>query len=694
MLDLDFRTDVLSDLSSSLSREWLETNGLGSFASCSLSGAMTRRYHGLLVCATVPPVGRLQLVSKVAETIRVGDTSFELDTNLYPGAVHPTGHRHAVEASVRPFPSFVFRAGGVRLEKTVFMPREHQATVCVYSVAEAPGPVLLQLRLLLGCRDFHALTSQNPALDPRPRHLGDGHLVFEPYPRVPPIHVYFDAGEFHPSPCWFRNLEYPVERQRGLPCHEDNWSPGSVVVPLGTGRSVGIIFSAGPFGRWTPGARAVEPDSGHDSAVEGRQTQPAPADPDARSLMRLELKRREKAAGPFAGKGGLLEALARASEHFLVRRGEGHSIIAGYPWFEDWGRDTFISLPGLTLTMEKPELAAEILAEFAGFLKGGLLPNRFPDFAETPDYNTVDAPLWFIHAAGRYLESTDDLEGLCVNFLPAMDAIVSAFRAGTDFGIKMDSDGLLAAGADGLQLTWMDAKVGGRVITPRRGKPVEIQALWYNALRTLEAIACELGQSSRARSLETLADRVRASFLAKFWDEERGCCRDVVDDPNLNGQSDPSLRPNQLFAASLPYPLLDAGAARRMTDVVRDKLLTPRGLRTLSPDDPRYVAHYRGGPESRDAAYHNGVVWPWLLGAYCDALVRAHGGWKPEVAKEVGALLRGLETHLAEAGLGFVAEIFEPEPPFEPAGCIAQAWSVAELLRVAAELDRHLVAGD
>ncbi len=339
--------------------------------------------------------------------------------------------------------------------------------------------------------------------------------------------------------------------------------------------------------------------------------------------------------------------------------------------------------------MERQAIAAEVLAEFARFVKDGMLPNRFPDFAAEPEYNSVDAPLWFIHAAGRFLEASDDLEEVRDRFLPVMEAIVDAYRQGTRFGIRMDDDGLIAAGEPGMQLTWMDARHDGIVFTPRHGKPVEIQALWHSALCTLEAIHYELDNPTRAHEYGSLAARVRESFLEKFWIEEAGYCHDVVDDPNRDGRSDRSLRPNQLFAASLPYPLLDAGRARRMVDAVRARLLTPAGLRTLSPVDPGYIAHYRGGPAERDAAYHNGTVWPWLLGAYCDALVTASSGWQPAALTEIRAIQAGFEKHLSEAGLGGISEIFEPESPYSPAGCTHQAWSVAELLRLAAEVDKH-----
>jgi predicted glycogen debranching enzyme len=417
---------------------------------------------------------------------------------------------------------------------------------------------------------------------------------------------------------------------------------------------------------------------------------PAPAKaPSASALLESEERRRKCLAGPFEGKGGLLESLAVASDRFLVRRSPGHSVLAGYPWFEDWGRDTFISLPGLALTMGRHAIAAEVLAEFARFVKDGMLPNRFPDFAAEPEYNSVDAPLWFIHSAGRFLEASDDLEEVRDRFLPVMEAIVDSYRDGTRYGIAMDEDGLIAAGEPGMQLTWMDARYDGVVFTPRHGKPVEIQALWHSALCTLEAIHYELDNPTRAHEYGALAARVRESFLRKFWREEAGICHDVVDDPNLDGASDPSLRPNQLFAAALPYPLLDAARTRRMLEAVRAKLLTPVGLRTLSPTESGYLARYQGGPAERDAAYHNGTVWPWLLGAYCDAVVTANSGWQPAALTEIRAILAGFEKHLSEAGLGGISEIFEPEPPYTPVGCTHQAWSVAELLRIAAEVEKH-----
>ncbi|MBI2943456.1 MAG: glycogen debranching enzyme family protein [Candidatus Wallbacteria bacterium] len=660
MLSLSFGPDDLHDLDVAASREWLCTNGLGSSASGTLSGAMTRRYHSLLTCATRPPVHRMHLVSKVGETLRTTAGTFELDTNVYPGQVHPEGYRHLSEVRLRPVPTFRWRAGDAHLEKRVFMPHGKQATVVLYELASGCEEAELFLRPMLTCRDFHALTVQNSGLEDEASEEGAGHLVFRPYPGIPDIHLYHD-GDFHPSLVWFRNLEYPVERERGLPFREDHWSPGVVRLRLKRGVPAAVVFSSGPLS----------------------------TRPDGAELLAAELARQKSLAGPFAGSGGLLEALAAASDAFLVKRDDGQSILAGYPWFEDWGRDAFISLPGLALTMERPEVAVSILVELGQHVHDGLLPNRFPDGAAEPEYNSVDAPLWFIHAVGRYLEATDDIEAVEELFLPVMEQIVGSYVRGTGFGIAMDEDGLIDQGEEGCALTWMDARVDGWVVTPRRGKPVEIQALWHNALRTLECLHHELEEPDRASKYAELADLVARSFREKFWLQDRGWCADVVDDPDHGGRTDASLRPNQLFAASLPHPLLGPGEARRMVDTVRARLLTPRGLRTLAPNDPRYVPHYEGGPRSRDAAYHMGIAWPWLLGAYCDALVHAQRGWTPQVVKEVRHLLKGMETHLTEAGVGSISEIFEPEPPFRPVGCPQQAWSVAELLRIAAECSRH-----
>ncbi|MBI3892015.1 MAG: glycogen debranching enzyme N-terminal domain-containing protein [Candidatus Wallbacteria bacterium] len=672
MLSLVFGPDILHELDAALGREWLCTNGLGSSASGTLAGALTRRYHGLLTCATRPPVGRMHLVSKLSETVRLAGSTLELDTNIYPGHVHPAGYRYLTEARLQPMPAFFWRAGEFLLEKRVFMPHETQATVVLYRLAEGAGELELYVRPMMSCRDFHALTLQNDALDGEARELGEGHLCFEPYAGVPSVHVYHD-GEFHPSLVWYKNLEYPAERERGLPYREDNWSPGYFRLRLTRGAPVALVLSAGPFGQWSPSAG---------------EAAPAPR-PDPIKLLEAETARRRQAAGPFTGAGGLLEALAAATDQFLVRRNGSLSVIAGYPWFEDWGRDTFISLPGLALTMERPEVACSALLEFSRYLKDGLLPNRFPDAGADPEYNTVDAPLWFIHAVGRFLEATDDLETVRQHLMPAMEQIVGSYVRGTGFGIAVDEDGLVDQGEEGQALTWMDARVDGWVVTPRRGKPVEIQALWHNALRTLESLNYELDRPERASKYGELADLVARSFLEKFWLEDRGWCADVADDPDHAGHADVSLRPNQLFAASLPHPLLDPERTKRMLDAVRSRLLTPCGLRTLASNDPRYVSKYEGSPRARDGAYHMGIAWPWLLGAYADALVHAHAGWTPEVLREVRHLLKGFEDHVAEAGLGSVSEIFEPEPPYRAVGCPQQAWSVAEMLRIAAECARH-----
>ncbi len=670
----------LGDLKTVLEAEWLETNGLGSFASGTLSGAVSRRYHGLLTVATHPPVGRMHLVSKVAEVLVTPEGTFELDTNCFAGSVEPTGYQYLSSAEASPVPTFHYQVGGYLLRKRVFMIHTKQATAVTYELLEAPGPCRIQLRPMFTFRDFHSLTHQNEALDPTALRPGPAEILFRPYPGVPALHVYHGSLPFEASAGWQQNLHLQAEERRGLPCVEDHWTPGMFACELDPGGRRGLIFSTEPL--------QTEPDDPEVVSLS-RQKSSASMGPDPFLLFEAEQTRREGLAGPHQGKGGLLEALAGSSSHFIVSRGEGSSIIAGYPWFEDWSRDTFISLPGLTLMMDRTDEAVQMLTAYSECIQDGLLPNRFPDPGQEPEYNSVDAPLWYIHALGRYLEKTDDLETLEERLLPVARSIVSAFLEGTRFGIHVDRDGLVVAGEPGMQLTWMDARVEDRVVTRRAGKPVEIQALWYNALRLLESTFYEVGEELDGQAYGELADQVEQSFLKLFWNEDEGYCHDVVDCPDIPGGVDTSLRPNQLLAASLPAALLDSARARRMIDRVRKDLLTPRGLRTLSPSAPGYQRRYQGSPAQRDGSYHQGTVWPWLIGPYCDSLVTAHGGWKPKVIKEVTAVLRSFEDHLTQAGLGFVSEIFEPEAPHEPVGCVAQAWSVGELLRVAAELDRQ-----
>ena len=476
-------------------------------------------------------------------------------------------------------------------------------------------------------------------------HVDAGIVRVTPYRGLPSLYLAHDADEVRESAEWYRNFEYERERERGLDFHEDLFHPCTLVRNLRAGARLTVIAST-----------EVRDVRNADRLREARPAQTASGD------------------RPFVG------ALKNAADQFLVRRGEWHTVIAGYHWFSDWGRDTMIALPGLTLTTGRADLARGILRAFAGSVDHGMLPNRFPDSGEAPEYNTVDATLWFFEAVRAYLEYTGDLDFVTAHLYDVLADIVAWHERGTRYGIRVDSDGLLQAGEAGTQLTWMDAKVGDWVVTPRRGKPVEIQALWYNALRVMEDLARRLARDSDAAHYGELAERTRANFAALFWNSAEGCLYDVV-----NGQErDAAIRPNQILAVSLRYSMLTPDVAARVVSTVQRQLLTPFGLRTLSPSDPQYRGRCAGDQTSRDGAYHQGTVWPWLMGPFLKAYI-ATNGRSPESRAQAASWLAELAGFIGNQGVGQLPEIFDGDAPHTPRGCIAQAWSVAELLRVCVE---------
>jgi predicted glycogen debranching enzyme len=662
VIEIPART--LQDPEAALELEWLETNGLGGFAASTVIGLNTRRYHGLLVAATRPPVGRMLLLAKLEETLVADGERVELGANRYPGAIHPQGFRHLVGFRLDPFPIFTYEAAGVRIEKRVFMVHGENTTVIEYVRLGGGGgrarSVQLEVRPLIAFRDYHATTHENAALDRRVA-AAPGMARLMPYPDLPALHLGHDAERLDPAGDWNRHFEYDRERERGLDFVEDLFQPLTLHFDLGRKPEATIVA-------------AVDPGRTADRAAAYRTAELA-----RRHAIAAEAAALAAGAGESAP---LVEALAAASAHYLVARGAEQTIIAGYPWFADWGRDTMIALPGLTLTTGRQGIARQILLAFARVASQGMLPNRFPDGGEAPEYNTVDAALWYVEAVRALLDAspdrTRDLRFVHEHLYRVLIDIVDWHVRGTRYGIQVDTDGLLAAGEPGVQLTWMDAKVGDRVVTPRHGKPVEIQALWYNALRIMEGLAAELepANPTRIAGYRRLAERARSSFRAQFWNEANGCLYDVV-----NGEArDPAIRPNQIFAVSLRHSMLEEDQARAVVAAVAKHLLTPVGLRSLAPSDPHYVGRYAGGPAERDAAYHQGTVWPWLLGPYISAYVRVHG--RTDTARrEAAALLAGIEATLDRGCLGQVGEVFDGDPPHREGGAVAQAWSVAEILR-------------
>jgi predicted glycogen debranching enzyme len=652
-MKLELDRETLRNLESSLSCEWLETNGLGGFASSTVIGLNTRRYHGLLTAATRPRLGHLVLLSKLEETLVIEGRRYELSCNEYPGVIHPRGFVFQTQFRLDPYPVFTYEVEDLRLEKSVLMVHGQNTTVVHYELysdrtSQLPAEVLLDVRPLIAFRDYHNTSPDNGALNARV-DTEDGITSLKPYADLPWLHLAHDVAECEQTGNWYRSFQYAIERERGLDFAEDLFNPCT------------LIFDLNRYSR----ARII-------ASTERRDIR------SADSYRERETRRRQ-AISAHSPENELVKTLTAAADQYIVARGEQKTIIAGYHWFSDWGRDTMIALPGLTLATNRPEIARSILRESAQHMDQGMLPNRFPDAGEKPEYNTVDASLWFFEAVSSLLQYTDDYDFVHAQLYKVLQEIVACHIKGTRYNIRLDSDGLLFSGEPGMQLTWMDAKVGDWVVTPRIGKPVEIQALWYNALRIMQYLADRFGEPHRVQEYSQLAGQADTSFNEQFWNESQGCLYDVI-----NGEErDSSIRPNQIIALSLTHSMVPKVKATQILKVIERELLTPRGLRTLSPVDPKYCPRYEGDPLSREGAYHQGTVWPWLMGPFIRAYTKTFG---LSAGRSFGAAwLRGFENHLHEACLGQVSEIFDADSPHLPRGCVAQAWSVGELLRAAVE---------
>jgi predicted glycogen debranching enzyme len=645
-MNITFDQSTTQNFDDAIQKEWLETNGLGGWASSTIIGVNTRRYHGLLVEATNPPVGRMALVSKMDETIILNEQRFELGCNQFPGAVHPRGYQFLQSFEKRLFPVFTYEAGGVMLQKTIAAVNGENTILMLYEILEAPSPFFLELQPFIAARDFHSLAHANDAIQKNSVFEKDIFRV-QPYQGTPEIFISVPGASFERSPNWYYNFEYAIERYRGLDFREDLFSYGHFQLKMRAGDKAGVIVST-----------------------------ENPQERDAFTLLKQEKQRREKLVVSLRRNDEIGKTLALAADQFIVRRGENlRSIIAGYHWFADWGRDAMIALPGLCLATGRFDEAKKILSAFAGSISQGMLPNRFPDEGETPEYNTVDATLWFFIAIYHYLKYADDHDFVGKELMPVLREIIDWHDRGTRFNIHVDSDGLLYSGEPGVQLTWMDAKIGDWVVTPRKGKAVEINALWFNALKIYADLLHQFGETVSAGKFEKRTNRVKGVFQKKFWFEEGGYLYDVID----GDFRDASIRPNQIFAVSLPFPLLKGTKAKQVLRIVEEKLYTPMGLRSLSPDDPNYRPNYGGDQLSRDSAYHQGTVWSWLLGPFVDAIMRVEGARGREQA---GRIIENFLPHLKDAGLGSISEIFDAEAPHAPRGCVAQGWSVGEVLRV------------
>jgi predicted glycogen debranching enzyme len=631
--------------------EWLEADGRGGFASGGANGIRTRRYHALLLWATTPPTGRIVLVNGCDAWLDVGDRSWALTTQAYtPDMLHPEGASRIVGFDYLPWPTWELALpDDIRVRHEIIVEHGTGVVLVSWQLVSAPAEAVLRVRPFFSGRDYHALHRRNDGFRFEPGRSG-ARTTFAPYPGIPSVTVE-STGAYHHQPQWYLNFFYRLEQERGLDSVEDLATLGEWHFTLSPSASARLLLSAGPV--------ASDPPSAAD--VERRSV----------ALVASERSRRQALGDP----------LRRAADAYIVSRGHGKTIMAGYPWFTDWGRDTFISLRGLCLAGGRAADARDMLIEWAGAVSEGMLPNRFPDSGEQPDYNSVDASLWFIVAvfellqrsdAGAVTVSTEQRNHL----IRAVSNIVSGYAAGTRYGIRMDADGLLACGVPGSQLTWMDGRVGDRAITPRVGKPVEIQALWLNALSAATSLGLPWSD---------WLGRGRQSFPERFWNASTHMLADVVDVDHVPGTRDDTCRPNQILAVGgLPLPLLDADRARQLVDAVEQRLLTPLGLRTLPRDDPRYASTYAGGPSERDAVYHQGTVWPWLLGPFVEAWLRVRGSTKEARAEARQRFLEPLRAHLESAGLGHVSEIADGDAPHTPRGCPFQAWSLGEVMRIEA----------
>lgn len=657
--EVQFGREVCGNLEIAESREWLVTNGLGGFASGTVAGTTTRRYHGLLVAALQPPVQRTVLVSGLDETVRYLGTSLSLATNRWKsGSISPKGYLQMesfhLEGSK---PVWRYAIEDALLEKRIWMKQGENTTYVQFSLIRGRAPIDLDAKVLVNYRDFHSATHA-PQWNTRINPVGNG-LQVVAFENATPFYLKSASGNWIARDEWYRSYFLPIEEARGLDDEEDRLFAAQFRCQLRTGESICLVLTTNP-----------------QTALDGEEALTSQSNHEVKLFQAWQAQHERCCTTSAEDEPSWLWQLVLAADQFIVHRqlpddSEGRSILAGYHWFNDWGRDTMIALPGLTLAMGRPEIARKILLSLTRYVDQGMLPNNFPDGGESPAYNAVDATLWLFEAIRQHFESTQDLQILHQLF-PTLVSMIDAHVHGTRYNIKVDpSDALLYAGTLEVQLTWMDAKVGGWVVTPRTGKPVEINALWINALHNMTGFARLLAQPSEG--YERLTEKATRSFQ-KFWNTERQCCYDVID--TTSAEKDASLRPNQIFAVSLPLSPLTSNQQKAVVDTLSAQLLTSQGLRSLGPNEPGYKGQYGGGPRDRDSAYHQGTVWGWLLGPFALAHYRVY-----KDAALAQSFLEPLGRSVSSAGLGTLGEVYSGDPPFAPGGAIAQAWTVAEVLR-------------
>ncbi|MCD4813334.1 glycogen debranching enzyme N-terminal domain-containing protein [bacterium] len=647
--------DICGNLEVSSRKEWLETNGIGGYAFGTVAGMHTRSYHSLLTASIEKPLCRVMMLSQLEEALIYGGKKYSLSTHHYLKAISPVGYLNIEEFRLDPYPVITYRIADLLLEKQIFMSYGVPLTWITYRLLNAPPnheKVFLVVRPLANFRDHH--------LKQKERRFFNTHHDLEkkvvqllPDQKMPALNIYHNAVGYEHSAQWYTDLFYREEKQRGLACSEDLFSPGVIHFELSSEQETGFLAAT---------TKILE-------------------NPDPVAAAQAEKSRRHDLVKSLEPGDRFGKILAATADQFIVKRDEGLSVIAGYPWLPDSGRDSMIALPGLTLSLGRYEEARALLQTYAGFCNKGMLPNYFTEVDSHPYYNTLDAALWFFVAVFHYFERVEDETFIRNEIWEPMREIIKYYRAGTRYNIHMDADGLITVPEEGAQLTWMDAQVGDWIVTPRSGKVVEVNALWYNALRTMEMLAKIVGTDRELTEYQTLAGQVGDSFHRIFWNEACGCCYDLVEEH----YQEETTRPNQVLAIALPFPVVTGKKAKKILKNVRQELYTTFGFRTLARDHADYKGTYDGDIISREGAAYQGTVWPWLLGPYADALRKVNGN-TPEVRSEIKQLIKPFEEHIREAGLGTISEMFDGDPPHSARGCLSRAWNVAEILRLHLEM--------
>jgi predicted glycogen debranching enzyme len=674
-LSISLDGKALSNVEESMRKEWIVTNGLGSYASSTVLGINTRKYHGLLVAAFHPPRKRMVCVAKLNEELKIGNAFYPVFSDEFQSGIYPKGYQFLQEFSLDPFPKYVYSVERARFSKTIFMPYKKNATTVAYEFFNSCD-VDVDARIFptITCRHFHSVVDRWCDQPKFSQEISGKRVKVNVEKPQATIILETTHGTYTPAEKWIERVYFREEHFRGESHFDDWYQPGFFEIRVRKNSSEKFALAA---------------VAGDDELSVEKMADEMPATMyDVLNLYYAELERREGLLEKFyEGHRGVeakdwLNWMVHAADMFVVGGFEKvwKSVVAGYHWFEDWGRDTFIALPGLMLVTGRFEDARQTFLTFNQRFKDGLIPNFISDADSKPAYNAVDATLWFVNAVLQYLKYTGDFEFIQKNLWENLKAIVENFEKGAKPKVRVDVDGLLLHGP---QLTWMDTAINGQPVTPRAGKAVEVQALWYNALKTLEILARKFKELDKAEKFARLAEKARESFTAKFWNSEKGCLFDVIDE---RGYGDASIRPNQIFAVALDFTMLDKARSYGVVDVVRRELLTPFGLRTLAKGDPKYVGVYRGDRRSRDLAYHNGSVWPWLLGLFIKAYLKTEGYGEYIREYTFRSFLAPLvTTQVFTAGLGAISEVYDGDPPHNPGGCIAQAWSVAEPLRAYVE---------